>query len=251
MSNAYCDRVRQLLHQAAHGDSFAPSSELVAHVAGCAVCKGALLLMMAEVLNAQLDIEDPGCPQCERSLAAYLDLELERGSAAALRVYPQIAWHLWTCRNCAELYEFTRAVIEAEQAGTLSLPPPLVAAQRSPRVLASFRLTRALLNVSLSSDRALGTARGPEDGPEVLYERTEAGLRISLSVTHLADRSWTIDVAVEPALEGRFRLTVGEFSREALFVAGNATIHGVSATALEEADGADLLGELLSDPPSA
>lgn len=125
MAPSHCERTRQTFREAASGGRLALTHDLVEHVAGCDVCKGALLLLMAELLHARPEVEELDCPACEQQLAAFLELELDEGYAAAVQAYPRVAWHLWTCPDCAELGRLTRALLEAQRGGDLPLPPPL------------------------------------------------------------------------------------------------------------------------------
>lgn len=75
MINDPCELVRQWLQQAARSATAPlPPDQLVGHVAGCPTCKGALLLMLTELLAIRPDVAASDCGACEPLLAAYLEL---------------------------------------------------------------------------------------------------------------------------------------------------------------------------------
>jgi hypothetical protein len=107
------------------GRSDPPSDELCDYIATCDSCKAALVLLLADLLDACLPALDVTLEQCQNDLAAYIDLEHDEGLHTAIREYPHVWWHLWTSSDFAETYRLTKALVQAEQDG--DLPPfPLV-----------------------------------------------------------------------------------------------------------------------------
>lgn len=252
MLNPVCGSVRLWLRQAARSSSSVPPEELVEHIAGCPTCKGAILLTLTDLLALGPEMGELDCAACEGALAAYLELELEDGGAAALRAYPLVARHLWSCPDCAELYRLTRAAILAARAGTLARPPLLARAERQPLALTAIRLSRAFLNKALPPPNLLlGAARGPDSGPEVLYENDESGHLVSLAAARMENGDWSISVTVMPPVEGRLLLSVGVRSWTAPFTAGRATVADLAAAILEDESGPDLLGTITVEPAPA
>jgi hypothetical protein len=208
------------------------------------------MLMMAELLHVRPARDDIPCASCEPALAAMLELELDDGSPAALAAYPDVAWHLWTCPDCAELARLTRAMIVAERTGALPLPPPLMAALPQPAPLASFRLPRSFLAVALPHyNTALGVARG-DDESQVLYDDTRSGCRLTVLAARTGPDAYAITARMRPPLPAvRLLLRLEPLVWEAAFAGEIAMVVGVPAAALEQADGPELRGEIVAVPP--
>lgn len=119
-----CDDVRQLLHSVVQF-GFLPAlpEDAIDHIAACAECRGATLLLATTVAETS-PLNAIGCADCQEHLAAYIDQELEAGAKAAAKSYPQIWRHLWLCASCAETYQLTHALATATKAGDIP-PPPL------------------------------------------------------------------------------------------------------------------------------
>jgi hypothetical protein len=94
-----------------------PPPLLVDHVAGCARCRGVLLLIVAELLHAPLTVAATTCDHCMDDLAASLDMERDEGIAQAIRAYPHVWWHLWICAECALTYEIVQDTISSGVTG--------------------------------------------------------------------------------------------------------------------------------------
>jgi hypothetical protein len=224
---------------------------LIEHISECAMCRGALLLLLIEALGGW-PTDTISCAASQEQLAAYIDVELEAGTAQAWQRHPALVWHLLTCFDCAETYTLTRAMLEAQQSGTLAPPPFLSPPGRPQRwLLAALRLTRSFLQQSLPTRLApLGAVRGVEPAWVLLYESEEAGHLLSLSVDSQSQASRTIAVDVEPPIDGRLTLTLDDFTREARFSGGRATIADVPASVLDSPAGPDLLALIECEPPA-
>lgn len=88
-------------------------------MAACRQCGGRLLLLHAMLRRASIPEQPATCAQCERDLAAYIDLERAADSGAAADAYPHVWWHLWACRDCADAHELTYELLAAEQSGQI------------------------------------------------------------------------------------------------------------------------------------
>jgi len=86
------------------------SASVASHIAGCAVCRGALALLAAELVPMP-----PVVPiLCDDAdLAGFLDLEGEAGTLAAVQEQPGTWWHLWLCDDCATAYARFQTLREA------------------------------------------------------------------------------------------------------------------------------------------
>ena len=198
------------------------------------------MLLLTELLSIQA--ADLDCPACEPLLAGFLEIELDEGEAAALRAYPQVGRHLWTCPACGELAELTRPVLVAARAGALGPP-------RRSDVLAPLRLGAALLRAALDRPAPLlGAARGPDEGPDVLFESQQGGYMIMLLGARDDDHTWTLTVAVEPPAEGRFVLSSAGHHYEASLREGAAVLGALPAGLFEADDGQDLIGHVVIEP---
>jgi hypothetical protein len=215
---------------------------LVEHMAGCAACRGVLLLLV-EAFGSWPVQTAISCDACQEQLAPYIDAELDGGGTAAWRAYPTVGWHLLICPSCAETYKLTCAMLDAEQSGRLTRPPALRPSPQIQRwLLATIHLTRVFLQQALPTQLALlGAARGMAPEQVLLYESDEAGHLVSLSVEQQRDTSWTIVVAIDPPIDGRLTLTLGDFTAAERFHEGRATLRNVPAAALEAPTGPDLL----------
>lgn len=249
-----CAAVRQFLARSSHPDASAvPPPELVAHIVGCARCRGALALALGAAVGQAQAPAPIRCEECQARLAGWIDQELEAGIAAAAREDPAVWWHLWTCADCAEIYALTRALAAATTAGELAPPPLAPAATQQRQLLHSFQLSRAFLAYALPMpSAALGALRGV-DGGTVLVADEDDGRRISLTVWQQPDQCWSVSVAVVPPVAGWLVLTLGEHIFRGRFDdQGRAVVADVPAPLLSDALGPDLhvAIELDEDDPS-
>lgn len=118
------------------------------------------MLLAATVAGAP--VEQTNCAECRNELAAFIDQEAEQGTQAAARSYPQVWWHVWSCRECAETYHLISALADAEETGQLAPMPWLQGlAEHTRRIIHSIHLRRAFLNFVI---RGLSPALGPQRG---------------------------------------------------------------------------------------
>lgn len=220
-----------------------PDPALCEHVATCPLCQGVLAVLAIEALGLRAPPDGISCQRCEEELAAFIDHEAEEGSAAAIRAYPQIWWHLWTCEDCAETYRITRSLLAVEQPNqsVVQLMPvtlfgPLK--QRPP----ALRLPRAFLYRALAGSAPASNAnRGAASFRNVLAEKEISNQRFTVSVQRQVDGEWQIHVAVKPPPVGWLILMLGATRFRARFDRqGEASIQDVPFALLTTPDGPDM-----------
>lgn len=224
------------------GDFTLPSSSLVEHIATCDLCRGALMLLFAELLPIPPEARYTDCAPCQRDLAAYVDQEATAGIATAVQLYPHVWWHLWICPVCAEMYRLMRVLAEATQEGTL-MPLPIMYPVSRPQLIHTFTLSRRLLNRVLpvqSSPR--GVMRGSNAHRMLLAEEAFAGYQINLSVQRQPDDNWCVLVTVIPPAVGWLMVTLGEVILRARIDGRSGSILAdVPSALLTTIDGPDLI----------
>lgn len=220
-----------------------PPPALCTHVASCARCRGALLLLAADLLAAPLDPGSMTCAQCQDDLAAYIDLEREEGTGAALRDYPHVWWHLWTCVDCAENYRMVLVLYEAEANDNLP-PMPLSSLVRPPLSrrpalrLPAVTLRRSLLLGALVPH--FGASLGGYNGDAIIYEGDDEGYEIRTSVRR-HNGQWSVIVALDPPIMGVVVVSIGAACfRARLDPQGQAMIAPLPVELLASAEGPDM-----------
>ena len=222
-----------------------PPDELVEHVVGCAECRGALLLLMTTLLNVPA-AEGISCEQCQEDLAAYIDEEIAAGARSAARAFPEVWWHLWTCPDCAEIYQVTLAIVtdtpQPERApAAASASPVWLAAVLSATRAWLFELPRSILNLSFDPGPLLVPMGDEDETPLVLLDREQDGHQIVLDVQPQGDGQWSAQVAVAPPLSGTVSLALGEATYHApLDAQGHAHLGDLPDAQLAAVDGPGL-----------
>lgn len=243
MSDHQCEAVQGWLRQRDPSTLHAlPPPELVAHVAGCAACRGLLAALAADLLRVPAAPSELQCADCQARLDVYIDCERRHGVAAAIQRYPDIWWHLWTCADCAEVYQLTHALADAgEQVvipiSTAAVPKPHTSRARLPKL----QLARAFLHSVFAPQAALGGAwSGGED--ELLFAEEQLGeYQIALHVRQRG-ASWGIGITITPPLAGSVVISFGELHFQAPFDQhGQAVIANIPQELLADRDGPDLL----------
>jgi hypothetical protein len=248
MDQITCKEVRQWLETAARSNQhIQPSPALQVHVGGCAMCKGALLLLVATaaVMSSPETID---CQDCLDNLPSFVDHEQD-DPIGAVRVYPQVWWHLWTCQECSETYHLTSILLAAEQRGELSPFPSPTAKPTPPKLEPSvlLRLTRQFLRRALPPPMLLApTMRGQSEGPVVLSSCVvAAGRQLTLSVQEQSNGDWSVSVDILPPQSGWAVLVFGDKRFRTLFdTQGAAVVAHVPATLLASTAGPDLVVEI-------
>jgi hypothetical protein len=233
MADENCAATRRWL---AEGDPAPPPADLAAHVAGCARCRGALAATLAGLIGPPPPA-DAGCAACEEDLPAALDLERAQGASAAARRYPHVWWHLWTCADCAEIYQATASLLDAEAVGLIDAPPRLAAAPAP-----ALRLARSFLHQVFAPHAALGPAWGDDAEPMLVAEDDLPGCRIAIYVSQTAADRWTIELQVNPPIQGDVVIAFGASIFRARLDAGrSARIGGLPTELLTNRAGPDML----------
>jgi hypothetical protein len=209
------------------------------HLQSCSVCRGSLLTLLLS-LDPTLAIGNQpiDCEQCRAQLAAFIDGE-QLDPAAAARAYPDVWWHLWTCWECAQVYEMTMAML----AGA-ALPEPGQASRTPEPAGQPIRLRRHMLRVAFPQhNTAYRTMRGSTADKMVIYDEVDdQGHAITVVVRERPDQGYQIVVKVVPAPQGRLVVTCGPLVLEAPFLAdGTATLARVSSPVLVSPDAPDIL----------
>ena len=235
MQELSCVRARQCLRTILWTDPATQlPPELREHLSHCAVCRTTLLLIDAlKLTTVPAPIE---CAQCQEDLPAFVERERAEGPAGAIRAYPSLWWHLWTCQTCLDTYDLAKARPGASRAP--ATPPKLV------RLL---RLARAFLNRAIPAPApVVAVARGAETGPSIIAEGiAEDSMQFALSVAPQPNQSWTVVVTVTPAPAGNLLLTLGTGTYRAPFAPdGSATVENVPAALLSDRAGPDMLVEI-------
>lgn len=237
-----CTQAQNWVQQAIQTRQSAPPG-LYLHIANCPICRPALALLMAKILDMPPVSTHTTCTVCKEDLAAFIDAE-EADALDALRDYSHVWWHLWQCSACAETYELTRDLLLADQHGqftTQATTNPVRVRESFGQVL--LRLTRAYLNLALPvPSPELGAARG-EISETVVYESPPgADQYISLAMEQHPDTSWNIFVHVKPPISGWARVQIGPHLYNAPFNSdGLATMAAVPSAILATPDGPGLI----------
>lgn len=210
-----------------------PLAELVAHVAQCSDCQQRLLILAADVKPQTI-----ACATCEDDLAAYIDIERDEGRVAAVRTYPAVWFHLWSCLSCLELYTGILVLLQAEVAGTIA--PLSLGSVRSRIRLKSLLVPRPIFRSAVAIQTQLGTAWGGEDEDDALFDTDDSGYHISLDVRRQYGE-WYVLVKLIPTMVGVVVITVGDTTFRALIDPhGKATVGPIPPYLLSAAHGPDM-----------
>jgi hypothetical protein len=222
-----------------------PDSPLYArHIATCSLCRGALAALAAQTLPAPLALAALQDHPLD-DLPAFIDLAIEN-TAAAVRAYPVVWWHLWTCSECAETYFLTRAFLEEEERQRRPVAASVPAIAR-PLRREQVRLSRAFLNSALLTPPASwGVMRGGESqGAMLVEEQNDAGRTLRLTVIQEPDGPWRVTIETIPPATGEVVLKLGSVVRQAHFAPdGSATLGMIDGAIFLAEEGPDLVVEL-------
>lgn len=239
MEELSCARARECLRAFLWSDPPVQlPAELGAHLSACAVCRTTLLLIDALKLSTvPAPIE---CERCREDLASFVEQERVDGPAGAIRAYPGLWWHLWTCQACLDAYDLVKAGLVAE--------PAARPAQLAPtKVVHLLHLARAFLNRALPAPSPVAVVtRGGDALPSIIAEeQAGGGAQLVLSVERQRHQDWTVIAIVIPAPAGNLLLTLGESSFRAPFGPdGRAVIVNVPAALLSDRAGPDMKLEI-------
>lgn len=262
MNTITCGSVRDWINQVSRSCNLDPIPDAFAvHIAGCALCRGALLALLATLHPVAQHVTQTTCEECQDDLASYIDLEQEQGTRAAAHAYPHVWWHLIVCSECFSTHHMITLLVEAEQRGelapmplaypALTTPPdhdtrphptPPTMLQHTPQLLERLYIPRSFLQTTLAAQPLLGLVRG--GGPDdtvLLSEEAPGGYMITLSVQQQSDADWTVIVAVAPPIAGHVLLIFGATTFRAAFNSeGRVTIGNVPAELLTSPNGPDM-----------
>jgi hypothetical protein len=188
-----------------------PTPALVAHVAGCPLCRGAFALLAAKAIDLPSLAGPITCRQCEEDLAAFIEHETEETSAAAIRTYPLVWWHLWTCEDCMETYRVTRSYLKVEQsqawAGVMgAVSQPSKPSHPGP----ILQLPRQFLHLALASSfPAQGVTRSSTSPSYMLTEQERLDTYLKISVQRQGNGAWRVEVVHAPPPIGLLVLRFG------------------------------------------
>jgi hypothetical protein len=216
--------------------------------------RGALVLLMAKLLELPPVPEQIDCQQCLDQLAAFVDYEIDYGTRAAAHQYASIWWSLWTCPECLESYLTMHALHKAVETGEIiplsPLQPPLVqnlAQQLQAPLIVVFKLPRHFLNRVLSPRPQLGTAMSGEQEHETVLARREIVTEsnvvyfMTLSIEQQDDTRYQIIVNVAPPSEGIAIVKLGATVFHAQFdQQGRASTPTIPAIPFAEPEGPEL-----------
>ncbi|WP_129632361.1 hypothetical protein [Candidatus Oscillochloris fontis] len=211
---------------------------LIDHVASCARCQHVLLDQVADRLGAPLDLQPVDCDACDEDLPAYIDTEYDEGTLAAIKSYPHVWWHLWTCRECASSYQMILALQAAEAAG--ELPPITFASLLTPQpIIPRFVLQRSVFVRTLVPQ--FGVMWGGKPTETVIHDDDHADFEVRVSVRQTAGR-WAVVVLVDPPVVGHAVVTIGAHVFRAPFDAhGCASLEPIPQELLTSSVGADMV----------
>lgn len=219
-----------------------PVPAAAAHIAGCPFCRGAFVLLAAEIVDLSSLATSISCLECEVDLAAFVEQEVEEGSAAAIGTYPHVWWHLWTCEDCMEIYNATRSYLTGDQSLTWTPSVDVVVLPNKPTRTPKLRLPRHLLHHALASSVVTQLAvRSGASQSYILAEQDESDSHLTISVQLQVNGEWRVDVVHEPAPVGSLVLTFGTHHFQTRFNAqGRAVIHNIPSALLIGSEGPDL-----------
>jgi hypothetical protein len=244
MPDQRCEAVRRWLRQNEPSALPAPPpSELAAHVVGCSACRGLLAAVAADLLRVPSARGDLRCADCQEALDGYIDCARRHGFAAAVQRYPDVWWHLWVCVDCAEVYQLTNALVDAEEQVPMPIPLAVAPERRAwharwPRL----QLPRAFLHGVFAPYAALGGAWSGGDDESLFAEEQLEGYHIALHVRQRGVKHWGIGIAVTPPLSGWAVLSFGELRFRAPFDQhGQAVITEIPLELLIDRAGPDML----------
>ena len=215
------------------------------HVSTCSRCRARLLLLL-RALDPEPDLLEISisCDACQADLAAYIDLEIEHPILAAT-TYPHVWWHLWTCEECAQTYEFAHMLLDTQEAGQLQpLRLHRRATERATPVFQHLRLSRPLLMAALPRRiPAIAAARG-SDNRYVLFDDTKEEherQQFTIVAEEQDNDCWQVIVKVVPPPNGLLVLNFGTLRFVAPFTPdGTAAISDIPSDVLLHRDGPDM-----------
>lgn len=222
-----------------------PEPGLCAYIARDSVSREYLILLANVLLNIPLSFQPLRCSDCLEDIALFVECEQREGILKAIHTYPDLWYHLWTCKECAETYHMTHDMVVAEQQGkmpTLSTyvrPSSLV----KKRIIEIVTLTRDLLTQAFATvTQPQFVAAGSDDSDIVIVdEQTDHG-SVTVSVQPDRTRSWHITVHVIPPPVGCAVVQCSDrYFRATFDEQGEAVFPDIPADILASLDGPDVI----------
>lgn len=241
MGHVNCEQVREWARQLTHERRFKPFADdaLYRHVAGCDVCRGALITLSLTEPELLPTYDASASRDHGANLAAFVDAaELAPGSE--ISIYPALWWHLVSCHDCADEYIDLRAFTQT-MFSTMSTGSQPTAQQRRSTLIARFALPRDFLQVALPAQpqqRAIVYRGGHAETHLLVREDVAPGFQATLGVQQDSEEHWSIVVTIIPSRIGQVQLKLGELERQAEFdPAGSATLALIPAEVLLAVEG--------------
>lgn len=248
MKRMNCEHIRLWMHNIFEtSPPVPPPADYYTHIADCALCRGALIMLLPHMLTSLPDDSSLLAGHKSASdLAAFIEYEALEGTLAAAQVFPHVWIGLLHDADLAETYRLTRHLLEAEERNELpSIRQTLAASVSRPGMHGfSLRLKRTFFNQAfLTLPPSLCLERGAGQGETVVIEEdTSAGIHFNLSIQHCPDNTWKLIATISPPLPGTLVFTLGEqVFRAPLDAEGTAVASSVPAGLLMAPDGPDLV----------
>jgi hypothetical protein len=215
------------------------------HLSTCSRCRVGLLLLTRAFDSEPGPLETSiSCDACQADLPAYIDLETEDPASAAA-MYPHVWWHLWTCEECSQTYEFTHVLLDAQRAGQIApLRLHRRTTERATPVFKHLHLTRPLLMAALPRRiPAISASRG-SDNRYVLFDDSRdepERQRFTIVAEEQGDEVWQVIITVIPPPNGLLVLTFGTHRFVGPFALdGTATIRDIPSDVLMHPTGPEM-----------
>ncbi len=231
-----------------------PTPALAAHVAGCPLCRGAFALLAAKAVDLPSLTGPITCRQCEEDLAAFIEQEAEETSATAIRTYPLVWWHLWTCEDCMETYRVTRSYLKVVQSQAWAGVKEAVSQPSKPSHSGPIlQLPRQFLHRALASSLpAQGVTRGGASQNYMLAEQERLDTYLKISVQRQGNGAWRVEVVHAPPPIGLLVLRFGTDRFRARFNRqGCAVVDDIPFALLTAPDGPALEVDIEPDADEA
>lgn len=255
MDELRCTDVQSWMREIVQSDKLIlPTPALTAHIAGCPLCRGALVLFAAEAVDLPSLAGAITCRQCDEDLAAFIEQEAEETSAAAIRTYPLVWWHLWTCEDCMETYRITRSYLKVKQSQAWAGAKEAVSQPSKPSHPGPIlQLPRQFLHLALASSvLAQGIARGSTGQSYMLTEQDQLDTSLKISVQRQENGAWRVEVVHAPPPIGLLVLAFGAHRFRARFnLQGCAVVHDLPFALLTAPDGPALEVDIELDADEA
>lgn len=209
-----------------------PPDELVAHVHGCARCRGALVLFFAQLAKVPARGGHADCALVEDTLPAFVDYELDHGLGAAAREFPEVWWHTLVCERCDELYRDLR-----ELAALPQLPRGRPGRRPAPSLwpLPRLSIPAGALNRYITAHKSLGAHLGEGQDATMVTEEEADELNIQLCLRPGANWTTQLIVRTIPPISGDVLLSLAHVSyREPLNHEGVAVFPELPDTLFSE-----------------